>query len=778
MANPWDNDPIVKPAVSGINPWDNDPIVSSAIVGTELPKQEDVSGTEARYPRFTQAKEEGKNYLQTSFALGNDLASSLGRTIAASPELRNGVQAYLNSQAKTSSDSDNGVVRFLENVVRDPATAITGGMSAPIKQAGKEGIKAVLSRLGRMTLQGLKEGAVSAAIHQSENYAMNDQVDVGAAAAETAFSGVFASVFGTAGEALSALKQGSSTTAKTIISRFTDIPEDALERAAKPGELDRIAQAVQASGGDLEKLGEETFEMIGKLRVKAQDELDAGIMAARPAAGVTRPADVSALATGESIEGAARTAKEAIGDRFQQNQDNILTSSGTGARELPANRGVDFPYKSQNPIQDEIDNIFYEVGYDPARGFTGKESLNNRAIGSGAFTVLEKAKEMVGRADNTREALNMRRQIQKSIAFGGPEGKPLFGKGSDEDLLMQRLYAKVNDTVEQQLRAQAKDKGIPEDVLAELWKANNAEWKVGHDALGLIDDKLRIGKTSPEDYVGSIKKLGVDGLKKVSELAKTDKNFKEVWSEIQNGFFDNLVRKSMDVDGNIDVRKMQKNMASIDKDLLASVLPKKTIRTINSAIENVKKFGSESPDEIGGTITGKGKSSTAINTQDKLKNIGSQAKQYQQALKDLVFLEDALNVPKDRRMSTIAQDIYSGKQLRMTDKGKLPKMSDIKTGKFWAGMGMGSSIGGSVGAAVAGPVGMAAGSAAGTVAGIAAQSPAGAVAMYKALNKMDDVLSSKAARRIESGAKITNRVFTGPEFRAALRTNFFQPEGD
>jgi hypothetical protein len=194
----------------------------------------------------------------------------------------------------------------------------------------------------------------------------------------------------------------------------------------------------------------------------------------------------------------------------------------------------------------------------------------------------------------------------------------------------------------------------------------------------------------------------------------------------------------------------------MDTDLKRTMLSRDQIKKVNYALADLSKYGFQTVTEIGSNVTGKTENATVKN----LENIGTKDKR--DALAQLKFLEDIMGVPRRDKLSVKAQDVYAGKQLKMTPEGNLPAVSGITTGKFMAGAG----AGGAAGSAALGPWGFIPG----MILGAYSQSPAGAVALYKAVSKLSGIMQNQSVR---TAAKTTGRVLTGPEARAGIRTSAF-----
>ena len=674
--------------------------------------------------------------------------------------------------AKTESDA-GGVVGFAENVLVDPATTATlpiGGVGGKGAQAAAGGaLKQVAKAVGRGALTGAAEGAVSAGVHQLENAGAGRKVNAGQAAGEVALSAGLGGLVAGGAELLKKLTgKGAKEATRGVLSNFTQVPEDVLDRVTTPGELEKIRKAMVATGGDLEKLSDDVIRMVDDIKIKAQGEFESGVMAARPG-GVLPKEEVTGYTAGERIADVAETAKRRVGERFGQLEDITLEQSGAAKRRLPGVGGeADVALQNQtgNILQDKVDEVFAEVGHDPVKGFTGLERIDNKAVSKPAVDALRKAKEMFGNASNTSDALNMRRQIQKDIAFGGPDGRPLFKAGSDEDRVMKKLYLKINEVIEDQIRAQGADAGIGDD-LVQLWKKNNEVWKSSSDVLRSVDKTSGFKTGKSENYFRKVKDIGINRLRQISDIASRDPEIAPVWKELQDGFYDNVIARSMK-EGSIDIPTFRKNWGAIDKNLKETMLAPEAIKQVDDALKNVRKYGYEKVSDIGKQVTGSSKQATLKNVE----NIGS--KERRVALAELKFLEDIAGVDDANRFSTLAEDAYAGKELGILKGGRLPGLSNIRTGKFLAGGAAGGATGATIGGKVAGPVGAAIGGPLGFIIGAYSQSPAGAVALYRAADKAFKLAAKKPLR---AAGKATFAA-AGKPTRTAIRSNLFGYETD
>lgn len=725
------------------------------------------------FPKTFEAQMEDKPYLQQVGSAIGDVFSLPARAVTSAATFagakaggasnQQATEMYQEDLSKRKSDM-GGITGFIEDTVEDPALIPSLAIGGPAVGAGKS----ALVKAGRMALSGLAEGATSAAVHQAENYGETGNVDIGSAALETGLSGVMGGAMPLAGKAISKVWNKGAQTAKTIVSKFTQIPEEALEKASNPTELKAIAKAMIDTDGNLDSLGDDVVDMINTVKTKAQNEIEGGLMNSRPGSTQFDFDQTRAYDSGKNIGDAAANAKKTTGQRFGQQQDEILSQSGAASRRLDSKPSVDFPYNPVNAAEEKINNLLYEVGYNPKKGFQGsKEAIGNKAVSKKAIDEVLSVKEMVANSKNTAELLNTRRQFQNKINFGGENNGPLFPSSSDDDILMKRVYADLNEVIAKQLENHGKSKGLSKN-LSELWKGANKAESEAMKTLSNIQDGVGIGKANTEDFISRIQKTGIDDIKTLKNLASKDDLIKPVWEEIQKGYFDNMIRSSLDDAGRLNVRSFVKNWNKAEE-FRNVIFDKKINRQVQESINSFRsKYGGTDVSSIGKRVAGNNiDPALAVK---KLENIDSKDKRA--ALKELEFIESILGIKGNDRPSLLAKNVYTGKQLGMTKKGELPKLTGISTGASVRGWLAGSSTGGAIGGAVGGPVGAAIGTPIGGVTGALLQSPSGAVAMYSALNTVEKFVNSNTGKNISKVADAAGKAYSKP-VRQTVRSVLF-----
>jgi hypothetical protein len=726
-------------------------------------------------PRSFKAEEEGAGVLRKAGAgamdalslpgrlvgslNANDRISSMapigmgGTMIPVQPDAVRGRQAPDRDLYEAMADTEGGSIP--QQILRDPAMIPSMMVGAP----ALKGAASLASKVGRTALAGAKGGAVAAGLHQGDRLVQGGTISPGEAVAEVAINTVApVALSGLAGAA----KKGVGGL-KTILSKFSEIDEKTLKAASNPATLQAARQVMQRTGGDLssmaDDLGQKTAglqadEAAAEAAVNAhrQAGLEKGLQKARPWADNL---EVSPYDAGKRIETAAQGAREAAGQRFQTGQDAILEGRGIGRKGVQFG-GLD---GNQTPFEQTVDRFLADAGV--GQGGKTYGVIGNVSIPAGAINEMQALKGTFKTGLTTRDMLDQLRLVDNRLNFGGDAGGRLFASGSQEDLAMKGLRARLADDLENQIaRAAGKEKNT---VLA-AWQAHREAYHNTAGALEKIQDGLGAGTLNHEAYFNRIKNIGVEDLRGIAAEAKKNPDLAPTWNELRKGFFDNILASANKGDG-VDFQALKKTWDAMDDDLKTTMMPTKVISHIDGVLERTKPINFEGQRLADGNRwMGRDRQSSL----SSLENIGSKAKRSD--LEDLRTLDDLLGLEGKDRLSEQAESFYLGKQLGMTDKGALPMFSGSRTGARNTGALLGASVGGALGGQQAGVEGGGVGLGAGALAGIALQSPAGALMAYKLLNQIrkgavvaERQVIRPAARHGLTGARAT-RGLTTPLF--------------
>jgi hypothetical protein len=558
---------------------------------------------------------------------------------------------------------------------------------------------------------------VSAAVHQAENVGEGRKISPVGAASEIGASTVLGGVGPAVKAGIGKVSNAVGDFLKTRIANNAEIPKGILERAANnPDDVARAAAAIKATdGGDFSG---KANEIVGDVLEKRAD-VDRVV---REIEGLKSDAltkeigpSRSAYKGGTSIKESAEEAYAAAGELFGRKEDAILRKSGM--ENLPLGSGA--ATSTGNVLENELDSFIREIQFDLAKGFGAK---GNRVVPAEAVGVITAMKKQLGAQETLGDALKMRRVIDQKINFGGADNGPLFGRGSDSEWALKEMRNRVNAAIEHVMTFE----GEAGDDLAKLWRANNKAYSEVLDAIDPINKAG--GKTNSEALASKIAGMGVDRLNKLKAEASKDPAMAPVWEEVKNGFMDTFIHRGTK-DNGIDYAAFKEAWGSVDDTVKSTVLGKDRVAQVELALS---AFAPDNPraSTLGKEFVGATPSTQGVTR--KLENIGSADNR--ESMKQLKFLEDILGVEDSQRVSSLAEDAYFGKQLKMDPTGRIPTTNNLRTGKSLLGKLAGAGTGAIIGSAVGGPGGAVVGSVAGDFAGTYAQSPAAALAAFRAMN--------------------------------------------
>lgn len=321
-----------------------------------MPEREQIG--RALLPRSFKAEEEGAGMVRKATAGALDALSLPGRTIAAQSTQRlegtpgasflgmGGSYNAKPSEARyrsatpealsmAESMADTKGKTGAGQIVRDPALIpslmVPGGGAGYVKTA----------------LSGLKSGLVSAGMHQADKKAQGESANLGEAATEVAINTATPVVLKWLGRTAAKVYGG----AKTLLSRFAEIDEDALKAASKPENLAKAREVFAATRGSLASQAEDLRGKVkavslndefnlSELNRARKAELEREILTSRPGEPLGSRIELSPFAAGQKIEDAATAARKQAGKAFGEAQDEILVNQGVGASPLTTRSGL------------------------------------------------------------------------------------------------------------------------------------------------------------------------------------------------------------------------------------------------------------------------------------------------------------------------------------------------------------------------------------------------------------------------------------------------------
>lgn len=573
---------------------------------------------------------------------------------------------------------------------------------------------------------------------------------------------------------------------------------------ARAAEVDRRDRA----HGDAAARQEAAFET----ETAAQKQgLAAGVAQERPGAPLPTPGAISPYESGKRLEGAVAAARKSIGDKFGKEMSKAFHQSGVSSQPLPQrviseSRGmkpgkvlgpdgqpipveVVKQYK-QNPMEDFLDEALRGAGYDPKKGYQGNETISKAAVNW--------ALERKAFAKNQRtlgQLLKYRRNFQDQL-FRDSDGPtalfPKSGQGAADYRFLKAVYDESNDLI---ASLPAKHLGDQEGAaFRDAFRQINADYS---EVLGNLNDLAQgVGRAAdPEDFMKKMKDIGVDNFKAFNQAAGKHPEMKQVVDEMRTMTFDNLLRLSLDPkNGNTFDAQRFVNLWNAEyrdnRALLQEALGGERVARINQAVAKFKlpekpapipkpeappmvarPVLPEKPDKLPAQepafpyLAGKDKngSPNAKMIRDKLSNLGNAPNIF--ALRELEFLDNVLGLKGKDRFTERALNAQAAKELGIRKGGEVPTQNLKQTGFASGNKVTGAITGGAVGAWMDRMLGtngmlMAGGTYVGGAAGGYITSPAAALAVYKAMNRLEGALVSKKAASLLKAATRTGSTET------------------
>lgn len=446
---------------------------------------------------------------------------------------------------------------------------------------------------------------------------------------------------------------------------------------------------------------------------------------------------VSPVSKGLDIQEAVKTGKEAIGETFGVGQAQYLDEGMMLAKTT----------EGGSPLTQSIGDILKESGYD-GKAYRAVEKFDNSPALPNDINDAISFMELGGKAETISDAVNQLRTIRKLKGTPKPDGS----------FYNSVMLGKIDDAYQNVIKENLNNYN-PE--FAKLWEVNNTRYKNAISSLQDINKGLRIDKTGSENYISKIKNIGYDNLIEMKKVAANDENITPVWKQIQEGFMDDFVARSLDKNGNFDIEKLITNWNSVDPDVRKVITGNEKFGKINQAMkqykinqEFLKQAQQKTKDftnrisKMKGTI---GENLTKGVTYSRLRNIGSKTAPSVEAKETLNILDEFYGTD----FTSKAQEFWDARQLKISPEGEVPWLPTDTTGRSLLGIAIAKSLNLFDKIPVAGNL-------LSTVLGLTGQSPAGAIAIFKTLNSIVRAKNAtlKAGPALLTGTALASRTVT------------------
>ncbi len=550
---------------------------------------------------------------------------------------------------------------------------------------------------------------------------------------------------------------------KRGIESLSQHPQALIDRAVSPQGMQELRDAaIKSEGGNMYPQAEELaqrLEAVNKGRTAIQEGTEGrrltqfeeglgetlnrpGVLMGSPSRGTNITETVSAAKT-PMQEAFTAGDKGAVGP---------LRERGVSTYDVPQTRMVEVP-QAPGPYGEARPPKIVEQSYtvqkkDVTKGLSevlkefkalspeqGVPKITRGASGA--------LKSILGLADkqanNIDDLINLKSQLRSVHGSGGFEGN-IFDASVD-DLAFAKSEEVINRAIEKAIaKADPKKAG----QIISLMRANNQQYAQTKDLLSGLSNSM--GRIENSDRV--ISKVAALGPKRSRELIEAGEKIpalKPVVEELRQGFVDDLIL-SASKGGKIDPASFAKrwnDARTLSPELKSVWLTPEQIARIDEAVKTAS-IETGSPSFVGEKIFGSTSKPSIQAGARRLENIGADANR--DAAKELAFIDNLLGLKGDESYLKQATDVFEGKQLGMTKEGNLPITPVSRTGRSVLGSALGDVIGGILGGGVGLVTGGLSGAATGAILGAGtkrglqvgiaySQSPAGAVAFNRILNK-------------------------------------------
>lgn len=505
------------------------------------------------------------------------------------------------------------------------------------------------------------------------------------------------------------------------------------DRNARVAAKQRISDVNAAMDASIAQANADTDAFVSTLKDKTNKALEDAIS--------FTPEEIRQSDRGINLKEQLSKARDEVGKQFGAKQAEYL-GPDVVATPLSVNA------VGLNDVQAGITDVLKKAGYN-GKAHRMVEKIGNTPLTKGD---LDDALEFVNAASEAQNIDHLFTQLRTLRRLHGtkrPDGNFYNSTMLGE---IDGIYQKA---IEKQLNAFSDAPGGKDLVL--LWRANNEQFKTANDLLADVEKGLNVTGGTPESIYNRIKTVGVGNLLSVKNLAATRPELSGVWPELQGGFKDEIVMRSMGKDGSLDVDKLEKRWRDydrIDTELKSTLLGAEQVKKIDDAIlayrrsvdeiKNVEKTRestinalkdrAEADTFAARKIPGKmrpdtretmGADLSGTAAYSRIRNIGSKTGQSAESMKTLEVLDAFYGTDFAKR----ADDFWNARKLGINDRGVVPTLPLDYTGRSMLGMAIAHSLKIFNGIPVVGPLFS-------TVIGLSGQSPAGAIAVYKTIDKL------------------------------------------
>lgn len=635
----------------------NLPVPSDLTETSDVPTQRDTfmgseslyGGGKAMFPESERATSQGQPASEIGSAFVGDVLSIPGGAYASifptKDEQEGKVPEKPYVERFRERQTDQGTAH---NIITDPSNVLMATPQGAIARSGK-----IVKDLLGAGKYALKEGTMSGAIHQAQDYGQTGEVDPGKAIEE----GVITSVFGggisgasdIAKKSLGFISDITPQGVKNWISRRNPETKELLEEAVQPGRLNEIRQTQLENAGDVTPVANAVKDQATRIKDKA-------VLGGEQILG--NPADMIA-----SREGATATyegVRKNIGQEWENKYQEIL--SDIEQRDAVSD-------KVKNIVRNRVGKLKYNEGADT---FVYKGININPEVES---IISNELSGISKNATGPQDILTRRRKIDNMLY-----DTEKFKKGTSERHALEEFRGDLNQMIEADIRS-----NLLGDELADLWVATNKEFSDAVNVLDVFIERKYLGQANNMDFTKIINRNGSKKLNELKALAESNPAVKPFYEDIKTAYKNELMARSMN-NGGLDLTKFMKEWTRDTQGIKPIIFDADEIKTLDALAQLGKQEGSI--DKLTGT------DDDVLNI---ISNIGNRARR--EGLAQMKTLDILLGNKKGEGLTDVALDLYKARQLGMDTRGKLALNSSLQVNRgkdveaTMIGMGAGGTMG-------------------------------------------------------------------------------------
>lgn len=402
---------------------------------------------------------------------------------------------------------------------------------------------------------------------------------------------------------------------------------------------------------------------------------------------------ISPVAQGQTIEKSVKDFRKEASTKFEERID---AEHGKIMDEKLATFTNKKTGSTTNEAQLVVDDVLNKAKF---KEYTG--AYGHTIVDAGDRAKLEEIRNMLGERTTVRDLMAAKRYIAEKVSTWAPVGSLTPNLSSGMQAMLKDVYKGLDETIKTIIRrpvraaADELDKlqGFPSTVkilpnkkaagqFAKQASIPTSEFKKAIKASDFINKQIVAGYEAANDYwtkaassvegvnnllksgtdnlVASIGKLSTEDVKAMKEMAGSGEMANTMFKEIQHGYHDNLILRSMK-DGVIDVDKLSEFVKHPkNAERVREVLGDQAVNSMEQAIDKFNAATGKLGGKFGNKVFQEADITTATN----------QSLNPQRAMAQIEFIDDVLGRKGKDRFSSQVRELAKAKALGMRETGK------------------------------------------------------------------------------------------------------------